>query len=68
LHTTGLRAALQDTHWRVYLPNIETGSWIQVSTDLDFDGVLCEFGEFCAIIEAAQHSQEEHRVSGSVLN
>lgn len=68
LHSTGLRAALQETHWRAYLPNLETGSWIQVSTDLDFDGVLCEFGEFCAIIEDAHQSQEEHRVSGSVLN
>lgn len=44
---TPLRAPLNQTGWMLQYPQTATSQSIQVSSDIDYDGIYCEVGEFC---------------------
>jgi len=48
---SGLRSILQKNTWVVKVPDEINQALIQASTDLDYDGVYCEAGEFCALTD-----------------
>jgi serine protease len=51
LQTSGLRTVSQQDSWQAITPPLTSGQVIQVSSDIDYDGVYCEMGEFCAYAE-----------------
>jgi len=61
------RAAKQGSDWQAYVPTINKGQIIQVSSDLDYDGVYCEPGEFCAVTELDNQPQGEVKLWGKLL-
>ena len=61
------RAAKQGSQWQAYVPSgIE--HVIQASSDLDYDGVYCEPGEFCAIGELGNLPTGEVQLWGKLLS
>ncbi|EAT13629.1 S8 family serine peptidase [Bermanella marisrubri] len=44
---TPLRASTNQTGWQLQYPHNANEPSIQVSSDIDYDGVYCELGEFC---------------------
>jgi len=62
------RAAKQVSDWQAYVPTINTGQIIQVSSDLDYDGVYCEPGEFCAVTELDNQPTGEVKLWGKLLS
>ncbi|MFT6153575.1 MAG: serine protease [Crocinitomicaceae bacterium] len=64
LQTSGLRTVPQSDSWQAQTPPLTSGQVIQASSDIDYDGVYCEMGEFCA------YSQYQPDSSGSdiILN
>ena len=61
------RAAKQNNDWQAFVPTINTGQIIQVSSDLDYDGVYCEPGEFCAVTELDKQPTGEVKLWGKLL-
>jgi len=61
------RAAKQGSDWQAYVPTLTTGQTIQASSDLDYDGVYCEPGEFCAVTELDNHPTGEVKLWGKLL-
>jgi serine protease len=64
LQMSGLRTVPQSDSWQAQTPPLTSGQLIQASSDIDYDGVYCEMGEFCA------YSQYQSDSSGSdvILN
>lgn len=56
---SGLRTTADKDAWTANIPPLQTGQTIQASTDIDYDGVYCEMGEFCA------QSNNQYLISGS---
>ena len=59
IHYTGLRTISDNDTWKANTPPLVAGQIIQASSDIDYDGVYCEMGEFCA------YSQHQYSVSES---
>ncbi len=59
IHYTGLRTISNNDTWKANTPPLVSGQIIQASSDIDYDGVYCEMGEFCA------YSQHQYSVSES---
>jgi serine protease len=48
VQTSGLRTVPQSDSWQAQTPPLTSGQVVQASSDIDYDGIYCEMGEFCA--------------------
>ena len=64
VHSSGLRTVIEHDAWQANIPPLVQGQTIQASSDIDYDGVYCEMGEFCAF---SQYNETSHSPSSSHL-
>jgi serine protease len=63
---TGLRTIRQEDTWTVNIPLMESPSLLRASTDIDYDGVYCESGEFCALSEILSNQETNNDTYGNI--
>ena len=72
LHSSGLRTVIEQDAWQANIPPLIQGQTIQASSDIDYDGVYCEMGEFCAFTQYNEPSSVPDTTSlelnGSILS
>lgn len=72
LHSSGLRTVIEQDAWQANIPPLIKGQTIQASSDIDYDGVYCEMGEFCAFTQYNEPSSVPDTTSlelnGSILS
>ncbi len=61
------RASKQGDTWQANLSPIQPGEIIYASSDVDYDGVYCEPGEFCAILDSSAPNPSTLKISGDIL-
>ena len=61
------RASIQSNNWHAFIENDATLNSVQASTDIDYDGVYCEPGEFCAFSDNL-NNQPTIMIEGNLLN
>ena len=62
----GFRTVRSESMWTAQIPVTPAETNIQASTDIDYDGVYCEPGEFCAT--STLSNSEHHKVFGDILH
>lgn len=62
----GLRTIRDDNQWLVRMPPLQNDSFIQASTDIDYDGVYCEPGEFCALSDTGP-LESKRKIWGEII-
>ena len=68
LQSSGLRTFIDQNAWQANIPPLTPGQVIQASSDIDYDGVYCELGEFCAYSEYSTNNNENKVIlNGSIL-
>lgn len=65
-HNPVARAIREDMTWTAQLEKSEFNNSIQVSTDIDYDGIYCEPGEFCAFTQQINPAAV-HILEGTIL-
>ncbi len=61
------RAPLKEGQWQAFVETPFNKQNIQGSSDLDYDGVYCEPGEFCARIEGATLKDANIEIWGDII-
>ena len=67
INSSGLRTVIDQDTWQANIPPLSIGQKIQASSDIDYDGVYCELGEFCAYSEYDNPDSKELILNGSIL-
>ncbi len=62
------RASLEANSWLGYIESEHTKNRLQASSDIDYDGVYCEPGEFCAIDQGSNSKKGAITLQGQLLN
>ena len=62
------RAIIQENGWHGFIAGFESNKEIQASTDLDYDGVYCEPGEFCAYTNGSAGAAKNITIKGRFLH
>jgi serine protease len=67
ISSSGLRTVIEQDSWYANIPTLSPGQSIQASSDIDYDGVYCEIGEFCAQSEVGDSGSNNLILNGSIL-
>ncbi len=67
VQTSGLRTVPQSDSWQAQSPPLTSGQVIQASSDIDYDGIYCEMGEFCAYSEYQSGTSNSDVILNGVL-
>ncbi len=63
-----LRASKEADQWSAYIPPLPVEPFIQASSDLDYDGIYCEPGEFCAFKQFNDEQLHSELINGELLH
>lgn len=58
INSSGLRTVTNENSWEAQVPPLKQGQIVQVSSDIDYDGIHCEPGEFCGLSESLDEGSD----------
>lgn len=67
VQTSGLRTVPQSDSWQAQTPPLTSGQVVQASSDIDYDGIYCEMGEFCAYSQYQSGTSSSDVILNGVL-